>query len=229
MFEFILGETDLDEVKRGNRIQIRTYPAFQTNSERIIDIPIPHQWPVDCRVMVWPEQINITLLNTTTCTIDEVADISKYIHTGSNKLKFGYKFTTPFYVVVQIVKPLTVDQLVSRLQSKLESIEYSKERIRIMFNNDINTFKFSLCDPLVKTVIKIPSRFLTCKHIQCFDLDNYLRMNEQIRRWNCPICGLKSSFQFLVIDSFFLSIMNGIPNDQTTIEISQNLEYKITK
>jgi E3 SUMO-protein ligase PIAS1 len=47
---------------------------------------------------------------------------------------------------------------------------------------ECNSLTLSLVCPTSKTLIETPVRGRNCKHLQCFDLRNYLRINE-------PVCG----------------------------------------
>ena len=52
--------------------------------------------------------------------------------------------------------------------------------------------------------ISIPSRGTNCKHIQFFDLRNYISMNQNPRKWVCPICGEKAVQVY--VDAYFLKM-----------------------
>ena len=54
--------------------------------------------------------------------------------------------------------------------------------------------------PLMKFRMNMPGRSTGCKHVQCFDLESYLMMNEKKPTWNCPVCDRKAPFEELVID-----------------------------
>ena len=38
------------------------------------------------------------------------------------------------------------------------------------------------------TRMAIPVRGINCDHLQCFDLESYLIMNQQSSVWKCPFC-----------------------------------------
>jgi len=53
-------------------------------------------------------------------------------------------------------------------------------------------------------------------------------MNEKIRRWKCPVCSLPANFDSLLIDHYFLKIMEEIKDDIVPeIEIFQSGEFNI--
>ena len=46
----------------------------------------------------------------------------------------------------------------------------------------------SLKCPITQQAIRLPARGRDCKHIQCFDLENFLIMNSRKASWSCPVC-----------------------------------------
>lgn len=59
---------------------------------------------------------------------------------------------------------------------------------------------------LGKTRMLIPVKPYDCKHLQCFDLSNYLMMNEKRPTWKCAVCSNGAPYKKLIIDwyDFFL-------------------------
>lgn len=47
--------------------------------------------------------------------------------------------------------------------------------------------KVSLKCPITQRRITIPARGRDCKHIQCFDLESYLKLNVDKGTWKCPV------------------------------------------
>jgi hypothetical protein len=56
--------------------------------------------------------------------------------------------------------------------------------------DESNSLTFSLICPLTKTTMETPVRGRNCKHLQCFDLRNFLHINEKVAggRWKCINC-----------------------------------------
>ena len=48
--------------------------------------------------------------------------------------------------------------------------------------------KVSLRCPLTFRRIAVPARGHECRHIQCFDLESYLKLNCEKGVWKCPVC-----------------------------------------
>ncbi|KAL3797649.1 hypothetical protein HJC23_013481 [Cyclotella cryptica] len=57
-------------------------------------------------------------------------------------------------------------------------------------SDESNSLTFSLLCPIQRTPMETPVRGRNCKHLQCFDLKNFLRINESISggRWRCGNC-----------------------------------------
>lgn len=59
----------------------------------------------------------------------------------------------------------------------------------------------SLKCPLSCVRLKLPCRSLRCDaHIQCFDAESYLLLQQQGPQWLCPICNKPAFFGELVVD-----------------------------
>jgi hypothetical protein len=52
------------------------------------------------------------------------------------------------------------------------------------------SFIFKLTCALSSSLMRTPVRSKRCKHFQCFDLENFLQMNQHVSgtRWECPVC-----------------------------------------
>ncbi len=101
----------------------------------------------------------------------------------------------PTYVAaVFLTERKTVPQLLARL-SRTSAIRPSIETQRTItqilsaphtpqgIDNDLEVASTSLRLPLdcpaMRTRMRMPGRAITCKHVHCFDLEGYLRMNEK--------------------------------------------------
>ncbi|KAG5673872.1 hypothetical protein PVAND_003882 [Polypedilum vanderplanki] len=100
-----------------------------------------------------------------------------------------------------------------------------KEKLKDDADNEIATtmLRASLICPLAKTRMKTPFRSLSCKHVQCFDGLSYLQMNERHPKWTCPVCNKEITYESLVIDGYFLSVIKSINDNETTeIQLHSN-------
>jgi len=129
------------------------------------------------------------------------ADITPYLHAMTpNQIEIISTTQIPHYVVVQLARRLTAQDLLQVLKTRVISCEDATEQVKQSFkeqNSEVLAVstKLSVLDPLKLSRIIAPGRASTCKHIQCFDLENYLLMNERIRRWRCPLCDKPALFK----------------------------------
>ncbi|XP_060875938.1 E3 SUMO-protein ligase PIAS1-like [Metopolophium dirhodum] len=142
-----------------------------------------------------------------------------------------------------LVKRLTVDMLIRRLQEKggKSSEETQEDIIRMLADPDLVTCKsgysFSLLCPLGKKRMEIPAKSIHCTHLQCFDAKIFLLMNEKKQTWKCPICDISCLYDEIQIQLFFLAIVTSpeLDGDCTDIEfitdgswiVNENNETKI--
>jgi len=125
-----------------------------------------------------------------------------------------------------LVKRLTVDILISRLQEKggRSSEETQEDIIRILADPDLVTCKsaysFSLLCPLGKKRMEIPAKSIHCDHLQCFDARIFLLTNEKKQTWKCPICDISCLYDEIQIQYFFLGIVTNpeLDGDCTNIK-----------
>jgi len=129
------------------------------------------------------------------------------------------------HVALQLTRKLTSQDLLTHIQTtKVILLEEAIERVRNSFNKQnsevlATSTKLSLLDPLLLSRIIAPGRAYTCRHLQCFDLENYLLMNERIRRWICPVCDQPAIYQDLQYDSYFSSILEDLKSDLSATSV----------
>lgn len=74
--------------------------------------------------------------------------------------------------------------------------------------------------PLAFVRIVTPIRSIHCSHLQCFDANTFLVMNEQTPTWSCPVCYKKiDSCDDLVLDGYFLEILNDTPSHIDSVKV----------
>ena len=112
-----------------------------------------------------------------------------------------------------------------QLKSKgVRNPDYTKALIKEKLNDQdseiaTTSCKVSLACPLGKMRMKIPARASTCDHLQCFDAQLYLMMNEKKPKWDCPVCNKTAEPISLQIDGFFLDLVTStrLPADEHEI------------
>ncbi|CAF1044545.1 unnamed protein product [Adineta steineri] len=149
---------------------------------------------------------------------------------------------TPTYVAaVVLTERKTVPQLLARLNRSSAvrpSIETQRTITQILSapqtpqgsDNDLEVASTSLRLPLecpaMRIRMRMPGRAITCKHVHCFDLEGYLRMNEKKPTWLCPVCNKPALYTDLFVDQFFIDVIGKCPTDTKAIEYEPNGQWK---
>ncbi|KAI1696458.1 MIZ/SP-RING zinc finger domain-containing protein [Ditylenchus destructor] len=108
------------------------------------------------------------------------------------------------------------------------SIQKATEAIQLSFESDaLLQLKVRLVCPLSKKRIRIPVRYESCRHLQCFDLKTFLKMKTKRNFLHCPICNTEVSKELvgLRIDKFFENILLQI-GDSTEVEILRDGSFR---
>ncbi|XP_042010986.1 E4 SUMO-protein ligase PIAL2-like [Salvia splendens] len=82
--------------------------------------------------------------------------------------------------------------------------------------------RISLNCPISFTRIKIPVKGLSCKHIQCFDFDNYVDINSRRPSWRCPHCNQHVCFSDIRIDQKMVKILKEVRPNISDIIVSSD-------
>lgn len=173
--------------------------------------------------------LNMTVaINDTVCDLPELntdegnyssrlnvpIDISSYLNpivTLENILKITWReepciFTIGIFMVEKFFWEELIDKIVKR-RSFNETKELIKELLRTEIDLSVTTMHTSIKDPISHIRMKLPARGLHCAHLQCFDAEQFLQMNEEKETWKCPFCAKQILLEDIVIDEYFLSVL----------------------
>ncbi|KAE9542339.1 hypothetical protein AGLY_003466 [Aphis glycines] len=143
-------------------------------------------------------------------------NLNKYIKfncRAENKLTITCSDPDIYMVGVFLAEKLTCEEQIEKLRKRpYRTIETSKEFIKNLMDKKADIIVDSMVvvtlnDPLTKTRMTLPARGVECIHIQCFDAMEFLKMNENMQTWKCPICRSKVRFENIEIDGYFLNII----------------------
>lgn len=121
-----------------------------------------------------------------------------------------------YFFTIQLVEHVSHEDIVKSIDTSLES--NSKNLViknlsginkKLSTNADlfVTSLTVSLLCPLSMQRINVPTRSIYCTHVQCFDVFNYLQINEFKPNWKCPVCRDKAPFETLFIDELFKKIL----------------------
>ena len=127
-------------------------------------------------------------------------------------IKWSVDHGKSWVLAINLVEKLTSEQLLNRLRDKgTRQKEFTREMIKkklVDDGDDIATtdIKVSLACPLGMMRMSTPCRPSTCDHLQCFDANLFINMNERKPTWQVCLVWLcyHSKFSYLNISFYFL-------------------------
>lgn len=172
-----------------------------------------------------PKPINITQLCKLSSTVPNCVDVSWTVETGR-----GYTLSVYF------VDKLSSTELLKRLKNRgMRNSDYTRAVIKDKLNDKdteiaTTSCKVSLACPLGKMRMTLPCRASTCDHLQCFDANLYLQMNEKKPKWLCPVCNKPALYENLLLDGFFSEVLMSLklPRDEHEIVLHQDASWEPT-
>jgi len=75
---------------------------------------------------------------------------------------------------------------------------------------ELTRARISLRCPISTRRMRTPSRGPNCRHLQCFDLETFLKLNRNKTHWNCPICNSVIPFNMLELDQHQMQIIQSM-------------------
>ncbi|KAJ2980911.1 hypothetical protein NUW58_g6823 [Xylaria curta] len=207
-----------------------------SNNTNVQDIAFPHQSEI--KVNGGDVKANLRGLKGkpgTTRPVDITDSLRLKPSNYNNSIDFTYALTdkvkkhdpspaaTKFYLAAYICKVASVDDLVAKIRTrKITKATVIQEMARKANDPDVvaTSTVLSLKCPLSYTRLRTPCRSVMCNHIQCFDGNSYLQLQEQGPQWVCPICNQPAPFDNLAVDEYAKDILErtGDSVEQVTIE-----------
>ncbi|KAI1705410.1 c2H2-type zinc-finger domain-containing protein [Ditylenchus destructor] len=108
-------------------------------------------------------------------------------------------------------------------------LEKAKTAICGAFEDGIfEQWRITLKCPLSGQRIKVPARYADCTHIECFDLEAFLRMKTQKNLRVCPICQkeVEKPLANLRIDKYIETVLSTLP---TAMQVELQLDGSFTE
>ncbi|KAI0974169.1 hypothetical protein F4678DRAFT_486665 [Xylaria arbuscula] len=248
-----LNETIAGEVLPVNRfsngsLRIRARCCFQSKTEYISQ----HVWVTS--ETTWPGHVFMSL-NDKIIEVkrkqhhskDLPVELSSFVQLGVNTLSISVpaqdeerKQQTP-YLAVEIVEVLSHSAIVQMVHSSgsrpaSETREVIQKRLAGSVSNlggdddDLEMandgISIDLADPFTATIFEVPVRGKACKHLECFDLENWLntRLGKKspcncgdprckcpkepsyVDKWKCPFCDGDARPYSLYIDEYLVEV-----------------------
>lgn len=171
--------------------------------------PLPNPKPVPAnRPNLEAKRPPKPLIVTSLCKLNTKSCLNQ-VSVSYATAKDGTKHTVSIY----LVEKLTPSDLLRALKNKgqrdqsiTKNVICSKLEDK---DDEISTTscKVSMACPLGMARMTLPCRASTCDHLQCFDADLYLKMNEKKPKWVCPVCNKPAYFEHLFLDGFYIQLL----------------------
>ncbi|XP_022737522.1 E4 SUMO-protein ligase PIAL2-like isoform X2 [Durio zibethinus] len=86
--------------------------------------------------------------------------------------------------------------------------------------------RISLKCPISRTRIKTPVKGHACKHLQCFDFNNYVDINSRRPSWRCPHCNQHVCYTDIRVDQNMFKVLKDVSEDVSDVIISADGSWK---
>ncbi|KAF8116153.1 hypothetical protein N665_0020s0016 [Sinapis alba] len=143
--------------------------------------------------------------------------------TGTNLLQTLGCFGGSYFIVIALlhdiplpVYPSLKDYVHSEVTESNSDCDIPKGPSRI-----------SLSCPISRTRIKLPVKGHVCKHLQCFDFWNYIKINTRIPSWCCPHCHQSVCYTDIRLDQSVIKILEEVGSNVTDVVISPDGSWKV--
>ncbi|XP_042024993.1 E4 SUMO-protein ligase PIAL2-like [Salvia splendens] len=144
--------------------------------------------------------------------------VTRLLKYGSNLLQAVGEFNGNYIIIVAFmseVPNLDSNTLQDYEQHAPATLDTDSEVIE-------GSSRISLNCPISLARIKIPVKGISCKHIQCFDLDNFVDMNSRRPSWRCPHCNQHVCFSDIRIDQKMVKILKEVRPNVSDIIVSSD-------
>ncbi|CAD5215988.1 unnamed protein product [Bursaphelenchus okinawaensis] len=126
-------------------------------------------------------------------------------------IRWSHSTTVKFVFTAVLVRSVNVEYLKNKVLEEPRLLDQTKLLIKKNFGDEdgfsVCELRASLLCPYGRIVMNYPSRSLDCSHLQCFDLVNFISVNEKKTNWKCPVCNKTVLFSRLRVDDYFGQII----------------------
>nr|CAD7197362.1 unnamed protein product [Timema douglasi] len=153
------------------------------------------------------------------------------LHANFIDVTWNCDYGQGYVIAVYLVSKIVSAELLKRMRAKgARQSDYTRGLIKEKLSEDADSeiattsLRVSLVCPLGKMRMVTPCRASTCYHLQCFDANTFLMMNERKPTWVCPVCDKPAPFDSLMIDGYFQDVLRSsrLAPDSTEIQLHQD-------
>lgn len=150
-------------------------------------------------------------------------NVTSLLNAGSNLLQTIGCFGGSYFIIIALfdtislpANPLLKDYVRSEVTESNSDCDVIEGPSRI-----------SLSCPISRTRFKLPVKGHACKHLQCFDLWNYIKINTRIPSWRCPHCNQSVCYTDIRVDQNMRKILEEAGRNATDVVISSDGSWKV--
>ncbi|CDY31122.1 BnaA08g26720D [Brassica napus] len=150
-------------------------------------------------------------------------NVTSLLNAGSNLLQTIGCFGGSYFIIIALfdtislpANPLLKDYVRSEVTESNSDCDVIEGPSRI-----------SLSCPISRTRFKLPVKGHACKHLQCFDLWNYVKINTRIPSWRCPHCNQSVCYTDIRVDQNMRKILEEVGCNATDVVISSDGSWKV--
>ena len=215
--------------ENSNTVQLRAYSVLIKEDEANAKNRV--LWPNDCVIHVNGENVDVTRRSSsqkvTKSTRERPAVISSArgvnLRPGQNTMRIMAVDARHFAVCVLLVRerpekevralippPKDFDHYVSSIKKSLGFSNEDEE------DDDIigpDTAIISVRCPIRMCMMETPARLESCNQACTFDVDSFLELHKETRKWTCPCCGSAGGPKDVRIDGFLVRVMAKLKSD----------------
>ncbi|KAJ8538641.1 hypothetical protein K7X08_029937 [Anisodus acutangulus] len=181
--------------------------------------------------LITPPQVNFLLNGTpvgrrTNVSMDPgpqlPSPVPHMLKFGTNLLQAVGQFNGNYIIAVSFMSEISTPvqaTLPDYEQAPVSSVDPDSEIIE-------GPSRISLNCPISFRRIKTPVKGHSCKHLQCFDFDNYIDINSRRPSWRCPHCNQHVCFTDIRIDQDMVKVLKEVSEDVTDVMISSDGSLK---
>ncbi|KAK9276538.1 hypothetical protein L1049_006072 [Liquidambar formosana] len=86
--------------------------------------------------------------------------------------------------------------------------------------------RISINCPISYSRIKTPVKGHSCKHLQCFDFDNFMEINSRWPSWRCPHCNQSVCFSDICVDQNMVKVLREVGENVADVIITADGSWK---
>ncbi|KAG0615326.1 hypothetical protein M758_5G032100 [Ceratodon purpureus] len=130
------------------------------------------------------------------------SDVTTLVKVGANVLQVIGEFSVPYMIALTSARTIECSAKTAKLEDYVAPTKAASGVDPAEADDEVveGASRVSLRCPISHQRLVTPVKASTCRHLQCFDYDSFLEINEKRPSWRCPCCNRLISCPDLRID-----------------------------